>query len=294
MPHTPPPRVRTSAEWFAHFTANAERLRTVPWDIGAGASPDEIAGVADSLRAWQLGETSDGSHLLAAAERYAAQTADPEFVDAVRLFIAEEQRHGRDLGRWLDLAGVPRATADWGDSLFRAVRYALPSMEVWATPVVMVETHALVYYNAVRRATGSPVLRAVCEQILADEGPHIRFQCERLAVLHRRRSRVWRWLTGVFHRVFFAGITLAVWVGHRRAYRAGGYTFGRYWATAWRKMRHAWRRMRPDAYEWPAEPTPPQACQTLAPSVMPLVGRRASGIVGPSRPRSSGDRASVS
>jgi hypothetical protein len=131
-------------------------------------------------------------------------------------------------------------------------------MEVRATPVVMVETHALVYYNAVRRATRSPVLRAVCEQILADEVPHIRFQCERLAVLHRKRSRWLLGLTGVLHRVFFTGITLAVWVGHRRVYRAGGYTFGRYWA-AWRKMRHAWRRIQPEAYDW-AEPTTTPAC----------------------------------
>lgn len=252
MSHNSLPRVRTSAEWVAHFEANAANLRDIPWDSGAGVTADELAAIGASLRAWQLGETSDGSHLIAAAERYAARTGDPEFVAAVRRFIREEQRHGAELGRFLDLAGVPRASADWGDSLFRAFRYALPSMEVWATPVVMVETHALVYYNALRRATRSPVLRALCGQILADEVPHIRFQCERLAVLHRRRSRGLLALTGFVHRLFFAGVTLAVWVGHRRAYRAGGYTFGRFWAAAWRNMRYAWRWMRPDAYDWTA------------------------------------------
>lgn len=150
-------------------------------------------------------------------------------------------------------------------------------MEVWATPVVMVETHATVYYNAIRRATNSPVLRAVCEQILADEVPHIRFQCERLAVLHRRRSRVLRWLTGVLHRVFFVGITLAVWVGHRRAYHAGGYTFGRFWATAWRRMKHAWRRMRPNAYDWTDRRTPSAAGVSETCPAGNAVGRPAGG-----------------
>lgn len=266
MPIASLPRVWTSAEWVAYFKANAASLRSIPWGSGAGATAEETEAIAASLRAWQLGETSDGSHLLAAAERYAAQTADPEYVTAVQLFIAEEQRHGSDLGRFLDLANVPRASADWGDSLFRAFRYALPSMEVWATPVVMVETHALVYYNAIRRATGSPVLRAVCEQILADEVPHIRFQCERLAVLHRHRSGWLRGLTGLFHRLFFAAVTLAVWVGHRRAYRAGGYTFGRFWAAAWRKMGYAWRRMSPEEYDWSAS--------------QPLVGVRVAVGVG--------------
>jgi hypothetical protein len=244
------PSVWNSSEWIAHFEGNAASPRYVPWDKGAAANDAEIAAIAPSLRAWQLGETSDGSHLLAAARQYAAAVDDPEFVDAIRLFIAEEQRHGAALGRFLDLAGVARAESDWGDRLFRAFRYAWPRMEVWVTPVVMVETHALIYYNALRRATKSPVLRGICAQILADEVPHIRFQCERLAILHRGRPAWLRALTMGLHRFLFAGITIAVWVGHRRAYRAGGYGFRDYWRAAWGKMRHAWRQMSPDAYRW--------------------------------------------
>jgi hypothetical protein len=244
------PAVRSSAEWVAYFRANAEHLLDVPWESGAGVSAGELASIADSLRAWQLGETSDGSHLLAAAGDYAMKVGDPDFLDAIRLFIAEEQRHGAALGRFLDLAGVPRATRDWGDALFRAFRYVVPRMEVWATPVVMVETHALLYYAAIRRATGSTVLRRICEQILADEVPHIRFQCERLAILHRHRSHLLRVVTMAAHRVFFAGITLAIWVGHRQALQAGGYTFGRFWRAAWGKMRRAWRAMDPAVYRW--------------------------------------------
>ena len=242
------PRVRTSGEWIDYFERNASELRPIPWELGAGATDSELAEIGKSLRAWQLGETSDGSHLLAAARHYSALIGDPNFVEAVRLFIAEEQRHGRDLGRFLDLAGIVRAEADWGDTVFRAIRYFLPSMEVWATPVVMVETHAMIYYAGLRRATRSPVLRAVCAQILADEVAHIRFQCERLAILHRRRSRWLRAPTMALHRILFGGITLAVWVGHRRALRAGGYTFARFWRSAWNKMRFAWRTMSPNAY----------------------------------------------
>src|SRR5206468_4241314 len=108
-------------------------------------------------------------HLRAAAVRYAQRVGDPDYFSAVELFIREEQRHGDLLGKFLDLAGAGRRAADWGDRLFRAVRYCASDMEVWTTPVVMVETVALVYYNAVRRATGSAVLRAICAQILADE-----------------------------------------------------------------------------------------------------------------------------
>jgi hypothetical protein len=244
------PVVRTSAEWVAYFRANAARLLEIPWELGAGVTPEEVAVVVKSLRAWQLGETSDGAHLRAAAARYAVETNDPDFAVAVELFIAEENRHGATLGRFLDLAGVPRRRWYWGDAVFRIFRHFLARIETCATVVVMVEIQALLYYAAVRRATGSAVLRQLCRQILRDEIPHIRFQCERLAIIHRRRGRLPRALTGAFHRFLFAGITMAVWIGHRRALGAGGFTFRRFWRTAWAKMGAAWRAMNPDAYRW--------------------------------------------
>jgi hypothetical protein len=245
------PAVWTSAEWIAYFRANANNLLDIPWEAGAGTTPEELAEIVDSLRAWQLGETSDGSRLVRTAEKHAAAIGDPAFVGLMRLFIAEEQRHGETLGRYLDAAGVPRAKRDLGDSLFRWFRHFLMRMEVWVTIVVIIEVHAMLYYAAIRRATGSAVLRRICEQILRDEVPHIRFQCERLAIIHHKRNRVLMWLTRAAQRVLFVGITGAVWLDHRRALRAGGFTLGRFWRTAWAHMRRAWRAMNPKQYRWP-------------------------------------------
>ena len=94
------------------------------------------------------------------------------------------------------------------------------------------------------------MLRRICEQILADEVAHLRFQCERLAILHRERATWLLLMTMAMHRVLFAAITIAVWLGHRRAFQAGGYGFRQFWRTAWAKMRHAWRNMSPHAYCW--------------------------------------------
>src|SRR4051812_33254484 len=98
------PHVRSSLEWIDYFERNAATQRPIPWESGAAVTDSELAAFAVSLRGWQLGETSDGTHLQAAAKHYAAAVGDPEFVQAVRLFIAEEQRHGANLGRFLDLA----------------------------------------------------------------------------------------------------------------------------------------------------------------------------------------------
>jgi hypothetical protein len=244
------PAVRASAEWVAYFRANLEHLLPIPWEAGAGVSAEELAEIVDSLKAWQLGETSDGARLLRTAEKHAARIGDPGFVDAIRLFIAEEQRHGETLGLFLDAAGVPRAQRNLGDSVFRVFRHFLARMEVWATVVVVIEVHAMLYYAAIRRATGSAVLRRICQQILRDEVPHIRFQCERLAIIRHRRWRAFRWLTAGAQRVLFVGITLAIWADHRRALRAGGFTFRRFWRSARAQMGRAWRLMKPEGYRW--------------------------------------------
>ncbi|MCP3958851.1 MAG: ferritin-like domain-containing protein [bacterium] len=243
-------QARSSGQWHEHYVRNARSRLDVPWERGAEITPEEKEAIGESLQAWQLGETSDGRHLLAAARRYARRQDDPLFVEVVRLFIKEEQRHGRELGRFLDLAGIGRVSRNWGDTIFRAFRYCLPSMEIWVTVVVMVETLALLYYRAVRDATSSKVLRQICAQILRDEVHHIRFQYERLAILHRHRSWPLLAATRLVHRVLYSGIVLAVWAGHHRALSAGGYSFATYWQAAWLRMRFAWLRMDPVRYSW--------------------------------------------
>ncbi len=244
-------RVRSTEEWLDYFQQNAARQRPIPWQTnGIGADPAELAPIRRSLQAWQLGETSDGAHLAASADRYATATDDPAYRDVIDLFIREEQRHGALLGRILDDAGIPRRRADWGETLFRRLRYSITDIEVWTTPVVMVETLAMVYYNGIRRATGSPVLRAVCAQILADEVPHVQLQCERLTALLHNRSRARFRLTMLAHRVLFLVVMLLVWAGHHRALRAGGFTWTHYRRTAYAKMHRGWQRMDPQRYVW--------------------------------------------
>jgi hypothetical protein len=243
------PQVESSAYWRDFFLANRCNLRAIPWDRFA-ITPAELAEIAESLTAWQLGESSEGTYLRAAARQYAESVGDPDFIEAIDLFIREEQRHGATLGRYLDLAGVPHKTEDVGDSCFRFFRHFLCNMETWTTPVLMAEVHALVYYNAIRQASACPALRGVCAQLLADEVPHIRFQCERLALLQRDRPALLRALTMLLHRVFFTGVTLMIWLGHRRALKAGGYGFARFWTSAWTKMNWAWNLMDPRVYCW--------------------------------------------
>lgn len=258
MPHRR--SVLSSDLWVAYFQRNARSVTAE--DFKAPANPEMPPAVrsalAGSLPAWQLGETSDGRHLRAAARQYARRHDDPRFLDAVDLFIREEQRHGAALGDWLDRVGMPRKTRDLGDGLFRLCRYAIPNYAVWASVVVMVEAMAEIYYAAVRRLTPCLRLQSECDRILRDEVRHIQFQCEHLALTRRNLPRGGRWMLRAAEAAFYAVVCATVWVGHGRLLRLAGISAGAFVRAAAAKFRHVQTLMDPDRYQFPERATPPR------------------------------------
>jgi len=249
-----PKPILSSCDWIAYFYENAQTAAREVKPPATPDLPDDVRQViAASLPAWQLGETSDGRHLRAAARQYADKQNDPAFLSAVELFIREEQRHGAALGEWLDRVGIPRKSRDVGDSLFRFCRYALPNHAVWASVVVMVESMAEIYYGAVRPLTSCPRLQAECERILGDEVRHIQFQCEHLAAARRRVPRFWRRVLSAGEAAFYGVVCLAVWVAHGRLLRQAGLKAGDFARAAGGKFRAAQRLMDPERYDFPRE-----------------------------------------
>lgn len=245
----------SSTEWVEYFRTNSRSLLPIPWDQGAQVTDRQRDAIAVSIAEFQLGESSEGRHFIACARAYAAHSGDENYVAALGAFIAEEQRHARDLGRFMDLAGIPRAGHSWPDRIFRWLRRRA-GLELSITVLVTAEIIARVYYAALRDATCSTVLRTLCRQILADEIRHVQFQAERLAILRRGRSRRTIAAAQVAHRLFLAGTCLVVWHKHRRAMRAGGYGFRRFWRETWSYMRDALRRMDPGQYTFEPQPAP--------------------------------------
>ena len=113
--------MKTSENWVKYFTQNLQQHR-IDWNNAPNLTTDEKENILKSLQAWQLGETSDGSNLIKAATKYASKLNDENYVEAIKLFIKEEQKHGENLGKYLDLIGEKRIKKNWGDSLFRKFR----------------------------------------------------------------------------------------------------------------------------------------------------------------------------
>ncbi len=227
----------TAHFWVQHFQHNLTQER-VNWQQAPSITSKEKKRIIPSLKAWQLGETSDGKHLIAAATKYAAATNDPVYLQAIRLFIKEEQKHGNNLGRYLDLIGEKRKKWDLGDSLFRWVRYFNTSIEMWTITVIIVESYAQIFYKAVHDATNCKLLKEICVDILKDEAYHIKFQQERLSQIVAHKSFWGKQISLVFYKVLFYVITLSVWIAHRKAFKAGGLNFGLYAEKALRKFKY--------------------------------------------------------
>ncbi|MEP0365812.1 MAG: ferritin-like domain-containing protein [Cyclobacteriaceae bacterium] len=213
--------IHSSTFWQNHFRNNLE-LQRVDWSLKPKITVAEKSQILYSLKAWQLGETSDGSHLLAAATKYARNVNEPDYPEAIKLFIKEEQKHGNNLGKYIDQIGEKRKQKDWGDTLFRKIRYFNTSMELWTITVIIVESAAQIFYQALHDSTNCKLLKSICRDILQDEAHHIKFQNERLhKIFHQKQFYNKAFSIGCYGLLFF-GTIHAVWFGHSKAFRAGG------------------------------------------------------------------------
>lgn len=229
----------SSLEWRLYYEENARSLLEIPWQLGPDLLPTEKAAIAQSLKEFQAGESSEGKHLFRYAQEYAERTGDQEYVSTIRLFIAEEQRHARDLGRFLVLNNIPLVRTTFTDRVFRKLRNLSSGLEISIAVLITAEIIAKVYYVVLREATQSAILRRLCKQILHDELSHVQFQAEQLAKLRVAR----RWLgsaaTMGLQRFLFLGTTLVVWFFHRKAIRRGGLSLRGWWLSCWREFNDA-------------------------------------------------------
>jgi hypothetical protein len=239
----------TSEQWLDQFRINASTPDRIPWADHPTLSPAERTAVSSSIREFQLGESSEGRHLQSAADRFALATGDTSYAVAMRYFIREEQRHAAYLARFLADEGVALKTRTWADSAFRRLRH-LGHLETAIAVLITAEIVAQVYYLALRRATGSRVLRAICRRVLADEAAHVRFQAERLAILRRRQGTTGLLLRRVAHRGLFALALAVVWHNHGIALARGGFRRLDFWMAGWRAFNRAAEQMDPGRYNW--------------------------------------------
>lgn len=237
------PTPRTVADWLAYFHANRLNLLSIPWDSQSQLTDAERLAIAHSIRNFQLGESSEGCHLMKLARAYAARVNEPVWVEVVKLFIGEEQRHARDLGRFMQQQDIPLAKQHWSDSLFRRLRH-LANLEVALGVLLAAEAIATVYYPALGQATQSPVLQRICQQISQDEVQHVQFQSETLGTIRQAYSAWQLLIVDLLYWGFFRSTVVAVWFDHASVLKTSGYSFWTFSRAACQAMEKAYHIIR--------------------------------------------------
>jgi hypothetical protein len=224
-----------SSAWLEYFQQNRLPRREFDWDRPTPFPPPVARALARSLAHFQLGESGDGTTLLAQAHR--AWPDDPDYVAALRLFVAEEHQHARLLERLVARLGGTLVTSHWTDRCFRRVRHALGAgfdIQVLLTAEII----GTAYYRLLR-STGDTLLRQVCESMVRDEEAHLRFHADRIVTAQLGWSAFHRALWTAQFRALFEVTLLAVWVDHRPALRAVG-IHRRFFMTETRAEGRAW------------------------------------------------------
>jgi hypothetical protein len=224
-------------KWLEYFQWNSEEPDTFPWQARETLSPLERMRIAKSIATFQLGENSEGSALLKFAREYGDREGVAILPLVTAFFVQEERKHSDLLARFMEKHGIPARATDWTDAVFRKLRKPF-GFEVSVSVLITAELIALVYYRALREATASRLLRALCNKILDDEKAHVEYESALIRFAQEREG----WGTGVWRlgqRLLFAATVGVVYREHGAVLRAGGYPWGKFRAACRQEFRRA-------------------------------------------------------
>ena len=222
--------------WSQFFLENRETEDSLPFSDTNKLTEEERALITPSIQQFELGENSEGNTFLNAGKRYAYDNHDYDYVSALTLFIAEENRHSSYLRRFMQKQDIPIVRKHWVDSSFRKIR-KLQGLETCVAVLVTAEIIAKSYYRALRDCTDSPLLKAICSQILRDEVKHIWFQASILRKLRSKQSSLRIRFTEALQHILMLGTCFLVWRQFETVFRKGGISFSSLFKRSFAELR---------------------------------------------------------
>jgi hypothetical protein len=223
-------------EWLEYFQWNAEEPDTLPWQARESLGESEKAAIAGSLATFQLGENSEGRALRRFSAEYGERMGFGMLPGITALFIQEERHHADLLGRFMEKHGIAVKTSDWTDDLFRLIRRPF-GFEVSISVLITAEIIGMVYYRALREATGSRLLRAICNKILDDEKAHLEYESALIRFAQGTRGPFARAAWKLGHRALLSATVVVVYREHRTVLTRGGKPFGEFFDACWAEFR---------------------------------------------------------
>ena len=208
-------------EWLEFFRENDKHRLQIDFSNETALPSDIKVLILPSVSAFQIGEHSDGLHLIKVSEAFASKFDEPTYPEVMKLFIREENFHSSYLGEFMRYHGLPLRKSNFLDRTFRRLRRR-SEIRPEVVTLVTAEIIALSYYSVLSDATDSPALKKICAQMLHDELPHVIFQSYTLG--HFKASK---WLK-LQRQLLMRAATLAVWTAYGKVFRAAGWAYSKF------------------------------------------------------------------
>ncbi len=204
---------RWRADFEVHRGQHADVTTAGMWTL----APAVRDGLRSSLPTFQLGETGTGRHLLAMARR----EGNADYVEAMRLFVIEEQEHSRLLAMACEAVDAPLLATHWTDRVFQWARRLL-GLRAEVLMLLVAELIAVCYYATLAAGVGDQVLGRIFARIHADELRHLDFHAGTLPRHLARWSTPTWWCARVVWTMTVIGSAVVVAWDHRQVLRACG------------------------------------------------------------------------
>jgi hypothetical protein len=206
------------SDWRRHFELN--RRRPLPEGLERGEEVPEAwrQALASSLATFQLGEAGEG-RIAHEIDRAKLPGIDADYRAALKLFVAEEGRHGRILGFMVRGLGGKLLARNWTERLFVFGRRLL-GLRLKLMVLLVAEVVGGAFYGLLASRLPQGGLRRGLEEICDDEQHHLDFHGDFFA------RQGWGVLgRAVWHAAWWSLAMAAmgvVMVDHRRTLRTMG------------------------------------------------------------------------
>lgn len=209
-------------DWVEYFQYNNAHLLKLDYEIKNELTKEEIALITPSIKAFQIGEGSEGKHLKKVVKKFAEKTEDFAYEKAMDWFVMEENRHSQTLKKYMEIYQIQPVQKIWMDKIFRQLR-KLMGLECEVIVLVTAEMIALSYYTALANSTGSILLKTICQQMLQDELKHVVFQSYTLHKIGKDRKQGIHKMVRNFRKFFMKVTSSVVFHQYKELFLKGGY-----------------------------------------------------------------------
>ncbi len=213
-----------SFDWIEYFKYNNSHLLKLDFSNNTELSNEEKELITPSIKAFQIGEGSEGKHLIKVVKKFALNDNYEKYKEIMQWFIAEENRHSQTLKKYMETYNIEPIKKLWIDNVFRLLRKMM-GLECEIIILVTAEMIALSYYAALSNATNSELLKTICSQMLNDELKHVVLQSDTLYRISKNRNKIINKLIRHIRKSIMKATVCVVWYKYKKVFIQGNYTY---------------------------------------------------------------------